>query len=163
MRLSKHTSGFHRRTTGRSCGRTSLNTPKPAYGVNNEKNRLTNLRHYIHYQIRKDQMSEFTQTFSDQCWRRVASTNTSCASQMLLQNTRWSRQSRTRRLRRWPRPSSTNGFANSASRRKSTLTAGRSLLTSSLTSYSSYLMFSILKQLRPIPSVTPRLKFSTKP
>ncbi len=42
-------------------------------------------------------------------------------------------------------------------------TAGRSLLASSQMSFFSYSMFNIQKQLWPIPSVMPRLKFLTKP
>jgi hypothetical protein len=46
---------------------------------------------------------------------------------------------------------------------KFTLTAGRSLLTSSQTIYLHYLMYNIQRQLQPIRSAMPRLKFSTKP
>jgi Integrase zinc binding domain len=55
-------------------------------------------------------------------------------------STQWSRQWRTKKPRQWQKPFSLNGFVNSASQRRFTLMAGRSLSTSSQTSYSRYLM-----------------------
>ncbi len=146
-----------------SCGPTSSSTQKHDSDASRERNLWTNLRHYIHYQIRNARTSGSMLIFSAQCWQLVASTNKSCASRTHLSNTCSSRQSRTRRQKLWQRPFSMNNFANSAFRHKSTLTAGRSLSTSSPKSSFNYLMFNTQKQLRPIPSVMPRLKFLIKP
>jgi hypothetical protein len=161
--LSNLTSGFHLLTTGQSCGRTFLITPKHASNAKNVKNLQINCHDFTHFQIQSDPTYAFTQTCSGQCSPWAANTNTSFASRTPLQSTCSSRRSKTRKLKWSPRPFSTNDFVNLASRRKFTLTAGRSLVTSFQTSYLRYLTFSTLKQLRPIPSLMPRLMFSTKP
>ena len=82
--------------------------------------------------------SGYTQTFSARCSQQDINTNTSSASRTLSPNTRWSQLWKTKRLKPWLKPFFHNGFVNSASQRRFTLTAGRSLSTNYLTSFSHF-------------------------
>jgi Integrase zinc binding domain len=114
------------------------------------------------FRFRNGKMSEFMLIFSDQFSQQDANTNISCVSPTPSRSICLSQRLRTRKPKWYRRPFSTNGFVNSASRCKFTLTAGRSLLTSFQVNCLLFLMFNILKQLWHIPSAMPRLKFSTK-
>ena len=131
----KHISEFHHHIFGRKFIQTSSITQKRASAANRENLQQTNHLCSNHFQFRTGQTSGYTLTFSVRCLLLDGSTNTSSASQTHSQNTPWSRLWRTNKLKLWLKPFFQNGFVNSASQRRFTLTAGRSLSTSSLTSY----------------------------
>ena len=137
-------------------------TQNLVYDVNRENGQLTNLLHFNRCQFRTNLTCESMQTSSARCSRPDDSTNTSSASRMPSQNTQWSRPWRTKKRRPWRKPFSQNGFVNSASLRRFTQTAGRSLSTNFQMSDSPYSMLITQRQLRPILSATRRLKFLTK-
>ena len=138
LQLWKLTFDSHLRITGQESILTFSSIQKPASLANAANLPRTNHRHCIHYQCRTNLTFGYMLISLGPCWQPVASTNTSCASRTLSQNTPSSLQWKIKKQKLWLRPFFLNGFVNSASQRRFTLMAGKSLLINYLKNYLTY-------------------------
>jgi hypothetical protein len=161
---SKLTSGWQLRISGIESTPTCSNTQRPVSPVKDSKSLMPRLLPFLCCPCQINQTSWRMQIFwpNVDSWVSTQIHIVHCASPVPSPSMPWSLQLKTKKQKLWPMPYMQNGFVNLVFWHKSTLMAGKSLLTNYHKNFSLYSIFSILKSTLAHPQCNMQVKVFNK-